>query len=377
MSRLPRRGESRRSPRAANPPAGRAGILRTEQEPPATTPTPFQEKVTVDRVVVDGRVIDRFANTVPGLTKENFRLKVDGVACPIESAEYTPAGESRSCRRHGTGNRIAKPPSGGDDDGGRHMDRRFVATDRHPLPMGDRRPERRRVHTRDAPGDPLHRHGAAFGPYCSPGLRFEPSPPHRLHDGSLARAAGGLEGAFAPVAAFRLSRRRTDARRRARPMPIDGLDRKGPDVRRPIPSGNCRAQGPSLLRLGDGEPSFVLAHRLSVRHRSDIQGPDVGLRSRHQRRLSYARGRIEAPRSGHRRALQRDLRLPRSREAKGQPCAQRKLRDRVSGSPGPTGDGTGSRSSSSVHPAIPSSAAGTAISRRAWAQVFATGRFAR
>ncbi len=49
-----------------------------------------QERVTVERVVVTGRVIDRYANPIPGLAAKDFRLRVDGRDAPIESAEWIP-----------------------------------------------------------------------------------------------------------------------------------------------------------------------------------------------------------------------------------------------------------------------------------------------
>ena len=49
-----------------------------------------QERVTVERVVVTGRVIDRFANPIPGLEAKDFRLRVDGRDAPIESVEWIP-----------------------------------------------------------------------------------------------------------------------------------------------------------------------------------------------------------------------------------------------------------------------------------------------
>lgn len=48
------------------------------------------ERVTVDRVVVTGRVIDRFANPIPGLVAGNFRLRVDGRGAAIETVEWIP-----------------------------------------------------------------------------------------------------------------------------------------------------------------------------------------------------------------------------------------------------------------------------------------------
>src|ERR1700693_734411 len=49
-----------------------------------------QERVTVDRVVVTGRVIDRFANPIPGLTAGDFRLRVNGRGAAIETVEWIP-----------------------------------------------------------------------------------------------------------------------------------------------------------------------------------------------------------------------------------------------------------------------------------------------
>ncbi len=56
-----------------------------------------QERVTVERVVVTGRVIDRFANPIPGLGIGDFRLRVEGREAPIESIEWIP-GEPRPPR---------------------------------------------------------------------------------------------------------------------------------------------------------------------------------------------------------------------------------------------------------------------------------------
>jgi hypothetical protein len=50
-----------------------------------------QERVTVERVVITGRVIDRFANPISGLAAGDFRLRVDGREAAIESVEWIPA----------------------------------------------------------------------------------------------------------------------------------------------------------------------------------------------------------------------------------------------------------------------------------------------
>jgi VWFA-related protein len=62
-----------------------------QEKPPVTPVGRVQERVTVGRVVLTGRVIDRFANTISGLAPSDFRLRVDGQEIPIESVEWIPA----------------------------------------------------------------------------------------------------------------------------------------------------------------------------------------------------------------------------------------------------------------------------------------------
>ncbi len=62
-------------------------------------PTPLQregvqERVSVDRVVVDAYATDRMGNAIPGLSAEDFRLRVDGRGVPIESTEWIAADEA-------------------------------------------------------------------------------------------------------------------------------------------------------------------------------------------------------------------------------------------------------------------------------------------
>jgi hypothetical protein len=54
-----------------------------------------QERVTVERVVITGRVIDRFANPILGLTTGDFRLRVDGRGAAIETVEWIPGEGNR------------------------------------------------------------------------------------------------------------------------------------------------------------------------------------------------------------------------------------------------------------------------------------------
>ena len=62
-----------------------------QEKPPVTPPGRVEERVTVRRVVLTGRVIDRFANAIPGLARSDFRLRVDGAETAIESVEWIPA----------------------------------------------------------------------------------------------------------------------------------------------------------------------------------------------------------------------------------------------------------------------------------------------
>jgi VWFA-related protein len=66
-------------------------LPRAQEKPPVTPPGRVEERVTVRRVVLTGRVIDKFANAIPGLARSDFRLRVDGAETAIESAEWIPA----------------------------------------------------------------------------------------------------------------------------------------------------------------------------------------------------------------------------------------------------------------------------------------------
>jgi VWFA-related protein len=59
-----------------------------QEKPGVAEKGKVQERVTVDRVVVTGRVIDRFANPIPGLVAGDFRLRVDGREAAIETVEW-------------------------------------------------------------------------------------------------------------------------------------------------------------------------------------------------------------------------------------------------------------------------------------------------
>ncbi len=54
-------------------------------------PGGYREEARVERVVVDAYVTGSDGEPIPDLTAADFRLKVDGVRVPIESAEWVPA----------------------------------------------------------------------------------------------------------------------------------------------------------------------------------------------------------------------------------------------------------------------------------------------
>ncbi len=62
----------------------------TQSAPPTPTAPPsgqVSEQIRVERVVLRGRVIDRFANRIDGLSKQDFRVLVDGKEVPIEAVD--------------------------------------------------------------------------------------------------------------------------------------------------------------------------------------------------------------------------------------------------------------------------------------------------
>jgi VWFA-related protein len=60
------------------------------QAPPGR-PESYREEARVERVVVDAHVTDRRGEPIPGLTAEDFLVKVDGRRVPLESVEWVPA----------------------------------------------------------------------------------------------------------------------------------------------------------------------------------------------------------------------------------------------------------------------------------------------
>ena len=70
--------------------AGVAGAA-AGQEKPADRQGAVQEEVVVERVVIDAHVIGPDGNPIPGLTPQDFRVKVDGHPAILEDVEWLPA----------------------------------------------------------------------------------------------------------------------------------------------------------------------------------------------------------------------------------------------------------------------------------------------
>jgi len=70
--------------------AGVAGAA-AGQEKPADRQGAVQEEVVVERVVIDAHVIGPDGNPIPGLTPQDFRVKIDGRSVILEDVEWLPA----------------------------------------------------------------------------------------------------------------------------------------------------------------------------------------------------------------------------------------------------------------------------------------------
>jgi VWFA-related protein len=84
-----------------------------QEKPDPMQKTGVQERVSVDRVVVDAYVTDTRGNSVSGLTMADFRLRVDGRNVPIESTEWIAADqpEVEPAVAPSLGNTSSEPPS--------------------------------------------------------------------------------------------------------------------------------------------------------------------------------------------------------------------------------------------------------------------------
>jgi len=72
--------------------AGAAAPARSAAgEAPAATPQqPYQEKITVERILIDARVTDLRGNPILGLAPSDFVVRIDGKRAEIESVEWVP-----------------------------------------------------------------------------------------------------------------------------------------------------------------------------------------------------------------------------------------------------------------------------------------------
>src|SRR5437773_1335188 len=50
----------------------------------------YQEKITVERILIDVRVTDSYGNPISGLTPANFRVRIDGKPARVEAADWIP-----------------------------------------------------------------------------------------------------------------------------------------------------------------------------------------------------------------------------------------------------------------------------------------------
>ncbi len=66
-------------------------VAAAEAQEPIERQGAVQEEVVVERVVIDAHVIGQDGNPIPGLTPENFRVKIDGRSVILEDVEWLPA----------------------------------------------------------------------------------------------------------------------------------------------------------------------------------------------------------------------------------------------------------------------------------------------
>jgi VWFA-related protein len=68
------------------------GLTAVSQQAQTTgRPGSFREEARVERVIVDAYVTDRYGDPIPDLSPAAFRVRVDGRALDLESAEWIPA----------------------------------------------------------------------------------------------------------------------------------------------------------------------------------------------------------------------------------------------------------------------------------------------
>ncbi|HEY3120846.1 MAG TPA: hypothetical protein VGL15_09490 [Vicinamibacteria bacterium] len=79
--------------------------------PSAQQPPRFGERVEVERVLIDARVVDDRGDAIRGLAAADFRLRVDGRPVPLESVQWV-SGLARRPRPRSPGSRSRRRPAG-------------------------------------------------------------------------------------------------------------------------------------------------------------------------------------------------------------------------------------------------------------------------
>src|SRR5579859_7809844 len=59
-----------------------------------TASAQMQEKITVERIIVDARVTNDRGDAITGLTKADFRVRIDDRPAVVESVEWIPETEA-------------------------------------------------------------------------------------------------------------------------------------------------------------------------------------------------------------------------------------------------------------------------------------------
>ena len=79
---------------ALNRAAALAALLLLAAGESAAQPQPFIERVDVARVVIDVRVVDDDGQPIPGLTPENFEVRIDEEPVRVETALWVGSDEA-------------------------------------------------------------------------------------------------------------------------------------------------------------------------------------------------------------------------------------------------------------------------------------------
>ena len=89
-----RTGRVRESAAALNRAAALAALLLVAAGDSAAQPQPFLERVEVARVVIDVRVVDDDGRPIPGLTPEDFEVRIDEEPVRVETALWVGSDEA-------------------------------------------------------------------------------------------------------------------------------------------------------------------------------------------------------------------------------------------------------------------------------------------